>query len=91
MDKVIHLYQGTREVGAYAWTQLPLQEQAVLAKSQELFGRRHPCTRQRRVIRTAILLELERALAERRDGRVPFMWRRYVDAPPCDTVRFGPR
>lgn len=89
MERVVYLYRDGRQIGAYIWNNLPLREQAVLDKSQELFGHRRPCGRQRRVIRTALLLELEQAMAG--GGRVCGAWKRCVNVPDCDQIRFGQR
>ncbi|MFR8089099.1 MAG: hypothetical protein ACLU6B_11440 [Lachnospirales bacterium] len=91
MERIIHLYRAGHEVGAYSWSRLPLREEAILARSQDLFGHRKPCARQRRAIRTALLFELERALASSANGRPPLLWKRYVQAPECDRIRWGQR
>lgn len=90
MERFVQLMSANRVVGEYGWNSLPLREEVILAKSRELFRHTNPCSRQRRLIRTALLLELEREIM-RNNGRVPEIWRRYVDAPACDRVRFGQR
>ena len=90
MERVIQLMSGNRMVGEFAWNSLPLNEAAILARSRELFRHANPCSRQLRIIRTALLLELEREI-QKNTGRVTQLWQRYVNGPACDRVRFGQR
>ena len=85
MERMVYLYRDGRRIGVYNWNSLPLREQAILVRSRELFGHVRPCGRQRRMIRTALLLELERALVQGGQD-VPESWRKYTNTPPCDRV-----
>ena len=83
MERMVYLYRDGRQIGVYNWNSLPLREQAILVKSRELFGHTRPCSRQRRMIRTALLLELERALVQG-EQNVPEIWHKYTSTPLCD-------
>ena len=85
MERMVYLYRDGRQIGVYNWNILPLREQAILVKSRELFGHTRPCSRQRRMIRTALLLELERALVQG-EQNVPEIWHKYTSTPLCDRV-----